>query len=93
MNPSLLYGVVAARVACSPCALHFDSFALLAWCILSSCMGRPILSAMSELWEMLTLGARSSGGAAHARRRMNPTASWEDDELFELEYRGRSRVQ
>ncbi|RDX42969.1 hypothetical protein OH76DRAFT_1488254 [Lentinus brumalis] len=68
-------------------------FALLAWCILSSCMGRSILSAMSELWEMLVLSARSSGGAEHVRRRMGPgSRSWEDDELLELEYRGPSRM-
>ncbi|RPD64684.1 hypothetical protein L227DRAFT_571143 [Lentinus tigrinus ALCF2SS1-6] len=65
--------------------------ALLAWCILSSCMGRPILASMSDLWEMLVLSARSSGGAEHLRRRMGPASrSWEDEELLEMEYRGRS---
>lgn len=54
-------------------------------------MGRPILASMSDLWEMLVLGARSGSGPDHIRRRMGPASrNWEDDELFELEYRGRS---
>ncbi|KAI0673803.1 hypothetical protein C8Q78DRAFT_651613 [Trametes maxima] len=66
-------------------------FAGLAWCILSSCMGRSILAGLSELWEMILLSARSGGGADRARRRMNP-GRWDDDELFELEIRGRPRM-
>ncbi|TBU29800.1 hypothetical protein BD311DRAFT_755732 [Dichomitus squalens] len=66
-------------------------FALLAWCILSSCMGRSILSSMSELWDMIILGVRSGGGGHHVRQRMNAD-HWEDDELFEMEYRGRART-
>ncbi|KAL1951740.1 hypothetical protein VTO73DRAFT_889 [Trametes versicolor] len=63
-------------------------FAGLAWCILSSCMGRSILSTISELWDMTLLSARSSSGGDHVRRRMNP-GRWEDDQLFEMEHRGR----
>ncbi|KAI0354629.1 hypothetical protein OH77DRAFT_1425698 [Trametes cingulata] len=66
-------------------------FAGLAWCILSSCMGRSILSSVSELWEMILLSARSGDAPEHVRRRMN-ASRWEDDELFELELRGRPRM-
>ena len=54
-------------------------------------MGRSIMSAVSDLWDMLVLGVRSGVGGDNVRRRRNPD-HWEDDGLFELEYRGRSRM-
>lgn len=76
------------RRNCVIALTYLNSFAGLAWCILSSCMGRSILSTISELWDMTLLSARSSSGGDHVRRRMNP-GRWEDDQLFEMENRGR----
>ena len=50
-------------------------------------MGRPILSGLSDLWEMILLGARSGNAREHVRHRMNPGRGWDEDELYEMEYR------
>ncbi|THV06462.1 hypothetical protein K435DRAFT_960443 [Dendrothele bispora CBS 962.96] len=36
-------------------------FAALLWCLLSSCVGRPILRSLSSLWEYIILSARTGG--------------------------------
>ena len=54
-------------------------------------MGRSIMSAVSELWDMVVLGVQSGVGATDVRRRRSP-GHWEDDALFEMEHRGHSRM-
>ncbi|KAH9932068.1 uncharacterized protein BXZ73DRAFT_101444 [Epithele typhae] len=68
-------------------------FALLAWCLLSSCLGRPIVASLADLWDFILLSARAAPGGAYVRRRQD-RSEWEDDDLqlLELEYRGRSRM-
>ncbi|TFK68257.1 hypothetical protein BDN72DRAFT_898290 [Pluteus cervinus] len=42
--------------------------ALLVWCILSSCIGTPILRALQNLWSYCALSARSANGLPPGRR-------------------------
>ena len=60
------------------------SAAAVLWFILSSCMGTPILRALSEIWDYLVLSSRS--GAAMRRRR-----GFGEQEVWEMEARSRTR--
>ncbi|OJA12383.1 hypothetical protein AZE42_07539 [Rhizopogon vesiculosus] len=44
-------------------------FAATGWCLLSSCMGAPLLSSLSELWNAMILSASSNDTAGSRRRR------------------------
>ncbi|KAF9819234.1 hypothetical protein IEO21_02273 [Rhodonia placenta] len=62
-------------------------FAALAWCMVSSCLGRSFAEALRELWDTLILSAQSDTRPTQWRSRRN----WDDSgELFELEHRGRA---
>jgi len=57
--------------------------ALLFWCLISSCLGVSIRHSMSNWWEYTDLGMRQSSRLG-PRRRFRA-----EDELWEMEYRGR----
>ncbi|KII93307.1 hypothetical protein PLICRDRAFT_49365 [Plicaturopsis crispa FD-325 SS-3] len=64
----------------------FLIFASLGWCIVSSCMGRPILRFFSGMWDSAVRSARSEQNASFPRRRRELGL---DAELWEMEHRGR----
>ncbi|RDB29617.1 hypothetical protein Hypma_016068 [Hypsizygus marmoreus] len=74
-------------VALAPVFLVFAAllFAAILWCMLSSCIGAPILRSISNLWEYAVLSSRSSGGLAPRRRR-----EFGEQEIWEMESRGRA---
>ncbi|KAF8167537.1 hypothetical protein B0H34DRAFT_20484 [Crassisporium funariophilum] len=59
--------------------------ALLFWCLISSCLGTPILRSLSNLWDYTVLGAQSQNTGRIARRR----PAYGEGEIWEMEYRGR----
>ncbi|KAA1471453.1 hypothetical protein DENSPDRAFT_837443 [Dentipellis sp. KUC8613] len=58
----------------------------LGWCMLSSCIGAPILSALSEMWQSAVAGSRTASSANIRRRRTDFGA---ESEMWEMEARGR----
>ena len=92
----LMYSLLL-RICCrlSSAALHhdtltrlYDSVGMLFWCMLSSCLGRPILNAMSELWKSILESARI-GMNPSARRGRRTTFGTESDVGWEMETRRR----
>jgi len=69
--------------------LGFILFAALAWCMVSSCLGRSCFDAVRELWRMMILSAQSDRrpGRAGYRRHLD-----DQSDLFEMEYRGAGRA-
>ncbi|KAJ7657989.1 hypothetical protein B0H17DRAFT_353687 [Mycena rosella] len=69
--------VFAALIACA-----------LFWCLLSSCLGTPILQSVSNLWEYMLLSARSGGDPTlQARRRAAGRFSQAGQEWEMMDYR------
>jgi len=61
----------------------------LCWCLLSSCLGTPILEALKNLWEYLVLSARLGGDSTlQSRRRAAQGRFSEVEEEWEMNYRG-----
>jgi hypothetical protein len=59
------------------------------WCLLSSCLGTPILQALKSLWEYLVLSAKSGGDRTlQSRRRAAQGRFSEVEEEWEMNYRG-----
>ncbi|TFK42001.1 hypothetical protein BDQ12DRAFT_732754 [Crucibulum laeve] len=56
------------------------------WCLISSCLGTPILRSLSDLWEHLLLSANAGQNIPGARRRRG---FGDEGEGWEMEYRGR----
>ncbi|KAK7695093.1 hypothetical protein QCA50_002283 [Cerrena zonata] len=63
-------------------------FAALGWCLLSSCMGRSLRDAISDLWETLLLSAQAGDRTSQQWRRRH---DWNEME-YEMDHRGRGRV-
>ncbi|KAJ7897233.1 hypothetical protein B0H14DRAFT_397583 [Mycena olivaceomarginata] len=62
----------------------------LCWCLLSSCLGTPILQGLGNLWEFLVLSARAGGDrTTQIRRRATQGRFSEVHEEWEMNsYRG-----
>jgi hypothetical protein len=60
-------------------------FSALGWCILSTCLGRPLLAFFKSLWESSVNSAHISGSRTARRRR-----ELGENEIWEMEYRGRA---
>ncbi|KAJ7651569.1 hypothetical protein DFH06DRAFT_1331520 [Mycena polygramma] len=59
------------------------------YCLLSSCLGTPILEALKSLWEFLVLSAQSGGDRTlQSRRRAAQGRFSEVQEEWEMNYRG-----
>lgn len=52
--------------------------------MISSCMGKSIREAASDLWDTLVLSARSDGASAQQLRRRR---EWGDFSEYEMDYR------
>ncbi|KAH8835077.1 hypothetical protein DL96DRAFT_1572749 [Flagelloscypha sp. PMI_526] len=63
--------------------------AAILWCMLTSCLGTPLRRSFSNLWEHLIMSAEA--GRQNGRRTTTRTFAGED-ELFEMESRGRYRT-
>ncbi|KIM88800.1 hypothetical protein PILCRDRAFT_813780 [Piloderma croceum F 1598] len=59
-------------------------FSALGWCMLSSCLGRPVMSFFNVLWESTVNSASMTGRSARRPRELV------DNEIWEMEYRGRA---
>jgi len=90
LAPLLLVGVVLVYVlpSTSPLWLTLSSarVALVFWCLLSSCLGTPILRSAQTIWDYAVLSAQSTNRLTPARRSRYRTGQ---DELFEMETRSR----
>lgn len=65
------------------------SFAALAWCMVSSCLGQSCLDALRDLWRLLVLSAQSNRrpGPAGYRRHID-----DQSDFYEMENRGIGRA-
>ncbi|KAH8094714.1 hypothetical protein BXZ70DRAFT_1034147 [Cristinia sonorae] len=61
-------------------------FAALGWCMISSCLGKSLREAASDLWEALILSAQSNNSPQNIKRRRN----WDTGGEYEMEYRAGS---
>ncbi|KAK0466151.1 uncharacterized protein EV420DRAFT_811848 [Desarmillaria tabescens] len=57
------------------------------WCFLSSCMGLSLRQFGANLWEYCVLSSRTAAGGPQSMRRRNH--AFGEEELWEMEYRGR----
>ncbi|EPQ60165.1 hypothetical protein GLOTRDRAFT_112899 [Gloeophyllum trabeum ATCC 11539] len=60
-------------------------FCAIGWCILSSCMGKPVLDFFSEVWRAAVSPARDGREGYRPMRRTGRA----DGEMWEMEYRSR----
>jgi len=76
-------------------------FSLIAWCILSTCMGAQLLAPIREWWDALVLSYSDAGrgrgdgylSGLQVRRRMQMGREFGDGELFEMDqYSDRDRM-
>ncbi|KZP28901.1 hypothetical protein FIBSPDRAFT_852152 [Athelia psychrophila] len=61
-------------------------FAAIGWCMLSSCMGRPIMAFFSDAWELSVSSARM--GSAESNRVLRRRRELGEDDMWEMEHRG-----
>ncbi|KZT27603.1 hypothetical protein NEOLEDRAFT_1130613 [Neolentinus lepideus HHB14362 ss-1] len=62
-------------------------FCAIGWCILSSCLGKPLLELFSEIWQAAWSPSNAGRDGFRQYRRVAP--GLRDEEMWEMEYRSR----